>query len=79
MTARQEPPMISQVTPDTGRPRRRRGYGWLMAACIPMLLIAVVLVVTGVASPGFLVIAIGCTLMTGIMMTGMRRGSGDRT
>lgn len=79
MTAQHEPQMISQVTPEKNRPGRRRRYGWMMIACIPMLLIAVVLVVTGVASPGFLAIAIGCTLMTGIMMTGMRRGSGDRT
>jgi hypothetical protein len=79
MTARHEPPMISGATPGKNRPRRRRGYGWMMIACIPMMLIAVVLVATGIASPGFLVIAIGCMLMTGIMMTGVRRGSGDGT
>jgi hypothetical protein len=52
------------------------GHGWMMiACCIPMLVIAVVLVATGVASAGFLAIAVGCTLMMALMMRGMGHGS----
>lgn len=38
-----------------------------------MLAIAVVLVATGAAGPGFLAVAVGCTLMMG----GMSHGGGD--
>lgn len=57
------------------------GHGWMMiACCIPMLVIAVVLVATGVASAGFLVAAVGCTLMMALMMGGMGHGGGhDRS
>ena len=49
-----------------------RGHGLMMiACCIPMLVIAVVLVATGVASPGFLVVALGCMAMMALMMRGM--------
>jgi hypothetical protein len=52
------------------------GHGWMMiACCIPMLVIAIALVATGVVSAGFLVIAVGCTVMMALMMLGMR-GSG---
>ena len=48
------------------------GHGWMMiACCIPMLVIAVVLVATGVASPGFIVVALACTAMMALMMRGM--------
>jgi hypothetical protein len=54
------------------------GHGWMMiACCIPMLVIAVILVATGTASPAFLVIAVGCTLMMALMMGGMGHGGGD--
>lgn len=54
------------------------GHGWMMiACCIPMLVIAVILVATGAASPGFLFVAVGCTLMMAMMMRGMSHGSGD--
>jgi hypothetical protein len=39
--------------------------------------IAGVLVATGVASPGFLAIAVGYTLMMALMMRGMGHGGGD--
>lgn len=56
-----------------------RGHSWLMiACCIPMLLIAVALVATGVASPGLVFAAIGCTVMMALMMRGMDSGEGGR-
>lgn len=54
------------------------GHGWMMiACCIPMLAIALVLVATGVASPGFLLAAVGCTLMMALMMRGMSHAEPD--
>jgi hypothetical protein len=49
----------------------------MIACCIPMLVIAGVLVATGSASPGFLIAAMGCTLMMAMMMRGMGHGGGD--
>ena len=58
------------------------GHGWMMIiCCIPMLVIAVALVATGVADAGFLVVAIGCTVMMALMMRGMEgmdHAGGDR-
>ena len=55
-----------------------RGHGWMMiACCIPMVAIAVILVATGVASPGFLFVALGCTAMMALMMGGMHGSSDD--
>jgi len=51
-----------------------RGHGWMMiACCIPMILIAAVLVATGVVSPGFLVYAVACLGMMFVMMKMMDR------
>ena len=51
------------------------GHHWMMiACCIPMLLIAVVLVATGVASPGIIFIALLCFGMMALMMRGMAGG-----
>ena len=72
MTARPEFQMISRVTPGAKRPGHRGRLRWAMTACVPMLFAALALVAAGIASPGVLVIAIGCTIMTGIMMTGRR-------
>ena len=64
--------------PEQGKTPHRKGHGLMMiACCIPMLVIAGILVATGVASPSFLVIAVGCTLMMALMMSGMSHGSGD--
>jgi hypothetical protein len=53
------------------------GHGWMMiACCIPMIVIAIILVATGVASPGFLFVAVMCTAMMALMMRGMDHGSG---
>ena len=51
------------------------GHGWMMiACCIPMLVIAVALVASGVASPGVLFAAFACTAMMALMMRGMDHG-----
>jgi hypothetical protein len=63
--------MPTQHSGDDQR-RGHRGHGWMMiACCIPMIAIAVILVTTGSASPGFLVVALGCTAMMAVMMGGM--------
>ena len=49
----------------------------MIACCIPMLAIAVILVATGAASPAFLLVAVGCTLMMAMMMGGMSHGGGN--
>jgi len=60
---------------DPGDTESHGGHGWMMiACCVPMLVIAVILVVTGVASPAFLVAAVGCTLMMALMMRSMGHG-----
>lgn len=54
------------------------GHGhWMMiACCVPMLVIAVILVATGVASAGFILVAVMCTAMMALMMAGMSHGGG---
>lgn len=48
---------------------------WLMVACcVPMLVIAIALVATGVVGAGFIVVAIACTAMMVMMMRGMTGG-----
>jgi hypothetical protein len=51
------------------------GHGWMMIlCCIPMLVIAVALVATGVVSASFLFAAIACFAMMAMMMVMMTRG-----
>lgn len=50
----------------------------MIACCIPMLVIAIALVATGVASASFLVAAVGCAAMMALMMWGMGHGGGHR-
>ena len=51
------------------------GHGWMMiACCIPMLVIAIVLVATGVVGVGFIFAAVACTAMMAMMMGGMGGG-----
>lgn len=46
-----------------------RGHGAMMLACCGLVIaIALVLVVTGVMPSGLLLVALGCTLMTAVMM-----------
>lgn len=48
------------------------GHGLMMiVCCVPMLLIAGVLVITGILSPGFVLLAVACTAMMALMMMGM--------
>ena len=70
----------------TGGPARsghRHGHGGhglrMIACCIPMLAIAIILVATGVVSPFFLVVAVGCTLMMAMMMGGMSHGGDGKS
>jgi hypothetical protein len=51
------------------------GHGLMMLICIPMLVIAVALVVTGVASPGILLGAVMCAVMMVVMMRAMSHRS----
>lgn len=59
-------------------PEARRGHGghglMMMICCIPMVLIAVLLVVTGVAASGALLWALGCVAMMAVMMFAMGGG-----
>ena len=58
--------------------RRRRNHGWMMLlCCVPLVVFAVALVATGVASAGFLFTAALCVGMMAVMMRGMNHtGSG---
>lgn len=63
-----------QTVQPPGQGSTGRRHGWLMiACCIPMIAIAIALVVTGVVSPGFLLIALICVAMMALMMRGMDR------
>ena len=56
----------------------RRNHGWMMMlCCVPMVVIAVALVATGVASAGFLFSAVLCVGMMAVMVRAMNHsGSG---
>lgn len=48
---------------------------WMMlACCVPMFAVAIGLVVAGVVSAGFLIVAIGCLAMMAMMMLMMKGG-----
>ena len=52
------------------------GHGWMMiACCIPILVIAVTLVATGVVGAGLIFGAVMCTVMMAMMMAMMTGGS----
>ena len=76
MTTPRDPhsPVHDPVGSGAKKPGR---HGWMMmACCVPMLAIAVGLVLAGVVSPGFLLVAVACTAMMAMMMRGMGH-SGD--
>ena len=53
-------------------------HSWMMiACCIPMLVIAVALVATGVVGAGFIAVALVCTAAMALMMRGMAGGEPD--
>lgn len=55
------------------------GHHWMMmVCCIPMIIIAVILVATGVVGAGFILVALACTAMMWLMMRAMGdMGHGD--
>ena len=57
--------------------RGHAGHGWMLACCIPMLLVVIALVVTGVVSASAILYALACVAMMAVMMAGMGRGHGD--
>ncbi len=73
--------MTDLETHDPHAQQEKGGQGdhgrWMMiACCVPMLVIAVVLVATGVVGFGFVIVAIACTAMMALMMGGMSGGRG---
>lgn len=56
---------------------RHAGHGWMMLGCAAMLVIAIVLVATGVAGFGFIFTAVMCAAMMAMMMNTMG-GMGGR-
>lgn len=56
---------------------RHAGHGWMMLGCVAMLVIAIVLVATGVAGVGFIFAAVMCAAMMAMMMN-MMGGMGGR-
>jgi hypothetical protein len=58
--------------------QRHGSHSWMMiVCCIPMLVIALALVVTGITSSGVIFGVIGCTVMMALMMRGMDHGGGN--
>ena len=78
MTTSDQHPTTRSDSSDTHHGMGHAGHGWMMiVCCIPMLIIAFVLVATGVASVGFIFAALLCTAMMAAMMWGMNHaGSG---
>jgi hypothetical protein len=59
--------------------RHGGGHGWMMMiCCIPMIAIAVLLFLTGVAGSGALLGALLCTVMMALMMFAMPGGHGHQ-
>lgn len=54
------------------------GHGLMMICCVPMIVIAVALVATGVAGSGAIVTALLCTAMMAAMMFAMPGGHGHK-
>jgi hypothetical protein len=50
----------------------------MIAFCLPLLVVAVILVVTKAVGVGFLLVAVACTLMMAMIMRSMEHGSGHR-
>ena len=66
------------MNPNPSNHAGHSGHGWMMIiCCIPMILIAIALVVTGVASPGVIFIALMCFAMMALMMRAMPGDGGQ--
>jgi hypothetical protein len=65
-------------THDSGDHGGGHGHWLMIACCIPMLVIAIVLVASGTAGSGFIFAAIMCTAMMWMMMRAMSGGPGDK-
>lgn len=64
----------SRLDPHTGHGRFGGGHSWMMiVCCIPMMVIAVVLVATGVVGVGFVLVALVCVAVMALMMRGMEQ------
>ena len=62
-----------------GSGKRWGHHALMIACCIPMLVIAAVLVATGAASPGFIVAALACMAMMAVMMGAMSHGDSHQS
>jgi hypothetical protein len=73
---------MNQSKTNHTKPGKHSGHGWMMMiCCVPMLVIAIVLVATGVASSRFIFAAVGCAAMMFMMMRmmgGMGGNGGER-
>lgn len=74
-------PSATTETPDGGHEPGGGGHGkhgghglMMIVCCIPMLVIAGLLVLTGVAGSGIILVALLCTAMMAAMMFAMPRG-----
>jgi len=71
-----------QKQPTNPKPAGHGGHGghglMMIACCIPMLILAVILVAIGAVSPNFLLVAIACTAMMALMMRALRGDSGNK-
>ena len=65
---------------ETGRDPGHGHHRWMMiACCIPMLVVAVTLVATGVVGSGFIIAATICVVMMALMMGAMSHGGDGPT
>ncbi|HUZ42608.1 MAG TPA: hypothetical protein VMU68_14605 [Acidimicrobiales bacterium] len=72
MTRMDHSPSDASTEMETGG---HRGHHWMMVACcIPLIVIALVLVATNTVSATFLIYAVVCLIMMGAMMKMMDRG-----
>lgn len=51
---------------------------WMLACCVPIVAVAVLLVATGVAGSGAVLVALGCAAMMAVMMLMMSGGHGHQ-
>jgi Flp pilus assembly protein TadB len=59
----------TQQTPQQDKSGGHGAHSWMMiACCIPMLVVAIILVATGIAGIGFIFAAVMCTVMMAMMM-----------